>query len=52
MSIPKGKMMCALFHLFLWQRPPNDPINIPTIICAKRRGRGDIPIGLSKPKIR
>ena len=50
--IPKGRMICALFHLFLWQIPPENPISVPTISCARSKGRGDIPSGFSKPKIK
>ena len=49
---PKGKIICALFHLFLWQKPPHDPIRTPTIICVRSSGRGDMPMGFNKPKIK
>ena len=50
--IPNGRIMCALFHFFLWQRPPNKPKKVPTNTCAIRRGKGDMPMGFNIPKIK
>ncbi len=49
---PKGKMICALFHPFLLQNPPENPIKVPTSTCVSKRGGGDIPMGFNKPKMK
>jgi hypothetical protein len=50
--IPRSRIRGALFHLFFLQIPPVNPTNVPPINCANSKGRGDIPSGFSKPKIK